>query len=363
MLNVFALRASGAELLQFGESVRSFGMGGVRIPGSTDAGNFLWNPAALAFNNGFRMTLFNMGGGLNGTQAAEYARELSSGADINGLTPFYGKPLWVGGGGFAAAAVPYLGLGYYTRAHLDFILENPAFPNVDMTYFSDTGTMLGGALPIGDYFSMGLNLKRIQRTGGHQQIGTATLTSLSDPATLISSFQNAGSAIGFDLGVMLRRHDLPMNPTVGIGWQDVGSTAFTKTGGAEAPDAIKDNMTASVSIDGDALLAGFAAGLEYRHIGNSNEQIGKKLHVGAELSLPLLDLRAGFYQGYTSYGLGLDLWLMQLDVASYTVEKGAYPGQTPDGRIQVGMSINIGFDPSFELMEFGGKKRKVKQRR
>lgn len=355
--------AQATELRQFGESVRTYGMGGVRIPDSTDGGAFMWNPAALTYTEGFRLTLANVGGGFNATQASTYASKISSVSSSDSLSPFYGKPLWVGGGGYAAAAIPHFGLGYYTQAYLDFLLRNPAFPNLDLTYYSDTGVMMGGSLGIGPYASLGLNLKRIVRSGSYQQIGTNTLATLNDTSTLIDSFSNQGSAIAFDLGFMFRVHDAPMNPTLGLSWQDVGGTAFTKIGGAAAPDGIKDNMTLGATLDGSTLLAGLSGGVEYRHIGESSEQIGKKLHVGAELSLPLIDLRAGLYQGYTTYGLGLDLWVIQLDLASYSVEKGVYPGQTPDGRVQVGLSINLGFNPDFALMEMNSKRRKVKQRR
>ena len=36
--------------------------------------------------------------------------------------------------------------------------------------------------------------------------------------------------------------------------------------------------------------------------------------MGAEVSIAMFDLRAGFYQGYTTYGLGMDLWLLKFDI-------------------------------------------------
>ena len=163
---------------------------------------------------------------------------------------------------------------------------------------------------------------------------------------------------------MYRFDDIPLNPTLAFAWTDVGKTEFTKIGGVAAPPGIKDVQTASLTFDADSVLAGFAAGIEYRHMSDSSEQFGKKIHVGAELDLPLLTLRGGFYQGYTTYGIALDFWLVQFDLASYTVETGAYPGQTGDGRVQVGLSMNLGFDPSFNLVQInGGSGRGVKKRR
>ena len=143
----------------------------------------------------------------------------------------------------------------------------------------------------------------------------------------------------------------------------MGSTAFQQTGGATAPERQKDNLVLGMTVDGSIPFLGMAAGFEYRHISDTGEQIGKKLHLGAEVSLAMFDLRAGFYQGYTSYGLGLDLWLLQLDAAWYQIEKGVYPGQTPDERVQLGLMMNLEFDPNFSLVGAGGKKRRLKQRR
>lgn len=163
---------------------------------------------------------------------------------------------------------------------------------------------------------------------------------------------------------MYRLEELPLNPTFGFSWTDVGKTEFTQIGGAAAPPGIQDVQTASLTFDADSLLAGISAGIEYRHINNASEQLGKKVHAGIELSLPFIDVRGGFYQGYTTYGIGMDFWLIQFDLASYTVEKGAYPGQTGDGRIQAGLSMNLGFDPSFNLIQIkGGSGRGVKKRR
>ena len=89
----------------------------------------------------------------------------------------------------------------------------------------------------------------------------------------------------------------------------------------------------------------------------------KKIHVGAEIQLGFMDVRAGFYQGYFGYRLGIDLWLLQLDAALYTVEKGIYAGQTPEQKLQVGLLFDMEFDPNFKLTETGGKRRKLKQRR
>jgi hypothetical protein len=74
--------------------------------------------------------------------------------------------------------------------------------------------------------------------------------------------------------------------------------------------------------------------------------MGKKINLGLELSWPIIDVRGGFQQGYLSYGVGCDIWLFRLDLASYGVELGEYPGQLEDRRYMLQMTFDFGVDPS-----------------
>ncbi|RLD16369.1 MAG: hypothetical protein DRI36_05735, partial [Caldiserica bacterium] len=67
----------------------------------------------------------------------------------------------------------------------------------------------------------------------------------------------------------------------------------------------------------------------------------KKLHLGAEADLKILKLRGGFYQGYPSFGLGLDLWFLEIDYAFWGRELGRYPGQIPEWNHMI--SIRLSF--------------------
>ena len=363
LILLFLSRAAlAAELIQLGETVRSFGMGGVRVYGPNDAGTFLSNPAALSYMKGMNLEIFNMNLGVNGVQAYNDFKNVNL-SGPSSFSQLYGKHLWVGGQGYASFTLPYFGFAAYDQAYIDFLLHNPAYPTLDMTYLNDYALALGGSIPLGPGGSFGITAKRINRVGGPQQIGPSILNSATlTSKQLIDQFQNKGSAYGLDMGLMYKL-PVPLNPTLSLAWQDVGSTAFIMSGGSTAPERIKDNLTMSATFEQELLLAGIAGGIEYRHITDNNEQFGKKVHLGAEVSLLMFDFRAGFYQGYTTYGAGLDLWLMQLDVASYTVERGAYPGQTPDQRLQFGLNMNFSFDPDFNLTDMGGKKRRLKQRR
>ena len=72
--------------------------------------------------------------------------------------------------------------------------------------------------------------------------------------------------------------------------------------------------------------------------------MGSNLGLGLELGLPLLNLRGGMSQGYYTAGAGIDLGMIQADVATWGVELGAYPGQSVDRRYMAQLTIQLGID-------------------
>ncbi len=358
------------ELYEPIQTIRQLGMGGVYVFNEGDSASFFQNPAYTCYTEGFNFQIFNIGMGVGDLGAvadlSANSGTVPSPSGFTGLSPYFGKNLWLNVGGHTSITLPCFGFGGYYNGVTSFSLQNPAFPVMKTQYLSEYSIQTGFAVPIGSLLSVGVDIKRVNRTGGPLDLGPETLVNLSDAnslTNLVSQFQNAGVGYGVDAGVVSRFSMLPFNPTLSVSWRDVGATAFQMTGGADAPERQKDNLVAGLTFDGSIPLLGVAGGVEYRHINDTGVQIGKKLHAGVELSLAFLDARAGFHQGYTTYGVGLDFWLIQMDAAWYKVEKGAYPGQTPDERAQFGLRMQLEFDPNFNLVDTGGKKRRLKQRR
>ncbi|MNL63779.1 hypothetical protein D3C87_1879440 [compost metagenome] len=123
------------------------------------------------------------------------------------------------------------------------------------------------------------------------------------------------------------------------------------------------NLSAGAAVGFDLPGLDWTFGVEGRHLLDNDVQLGKKLHVGTEVSLPFIDVRAGLNQGYMSYGVGLNFLIFRLDAVSYVEELGVYPGQTADNRYMVGLTVDLSFDANFNFQDNNGKKRKLKQRR
>lgn len=359
-----AVPAFGTELFEYQRPINAMGMGGVYLPFVKDTDAVMWNPARLGEVEELSWEIFDINAGLNGLDMMNQLGETGNctGSCYDG---YYGKPIWVGYFGKTSFSAPRMGVVGFNSGYLEGTLHNPAFPEFNLTFINDYGVAVGFGTPIAPGVTAGLTLKRIARWGGTQLISLSSLTSEGGSGTqnLMDQFQNKGTGYGFDLGAQWRVPSPLLDTVVAVHWQDVGYTAFTKTDGAQAPPIIQDNVSLGVGTGMDLPGLDWRAGFEYRHIGLEGEQIGKKLHFGAELGIPLITLRAGLNQGYPTVGTSFDLFFFRIDAASYTEEVGVYPGQTPSNRIKIGLSMELSVDANFKFTTKDGARRKLKRRR
>lgn len=360
--------ARADELYEVPRPVSVRGMGGVHLPWVSDVDAVMWNPAVLAETTALSWEIGGLGFGANGKEVFDTYKAMKDKKDAGLCSDpecyeeFFGQPIHVEYLGKSSFSMPYWGFTVFTSGLAEGTLHNPAFPALDMTYVADYGFMTGVGFNLLPGLSGGVTFKRINRRGGSQEIDLSTMTTSS--STIMDQFDQRGVGYGVDFGLLYR---LPspgiIQNTVALHWQDVGSTAFLPEGGHEAPTRIKDNLSLGVGTMIDLPGLDLRTGVEYRHINLQGEQLGKKLHMGVELGLPLIDVRAGLNQGYPTLGAGLDFWLLRLDAAYYKEEVGVYPGQTPSERVQVGLNLELSFDANFKFSDSQGKKRKLKQRR
>ncbi len=363
----FYISASAAEIFEFSRPIRAQGMGGVYLPFVEPVDAVLWNPAVLADNSGLAYEIANLGLGANGLATYNVINTYSKcGSALSCYDPLYGVPIWIGLNGKTSLAVGNFGATLFTFTSLNTALHNPAFPELDTTFNKDDGALVGMGFHVARMTSVGLTLKQIRRWGGTQAIGVSTLTGGAlSVSTLQNNFNSKGTGYGFDVGGETKIPGL-ISTIFSAHWQDVGSTSFVQTAGGPPPDRIHDNL--SLGIGTEFVIPGlsFRSGVEYRNVTLQGEQIGKKIHLGAELGLPFVDLRAGLNQGYTTYGVGVDVLFFRIDAATYTEELGVYPGQSPSARLEVGLSFSMSVDADFGFLTGGNgryKNQKLKQRR
>jgi len=74
---------------------------------------------------------------------------------------------------------------------------------------------------------------------------------------------------------------------------------------------------------------------------NPNGSLYRTLHLGGETHFSILVPRVGINQGYLAAGLGIDLKIFQLDLATYGEEMTLNPGGLEDRRYALRLGFQI----------------------
>ncbi|WP_409478005.1 hypothetical protein [Pseudobdellovibrio sp. HCB154] len=355
----FSFQASAIELFQMGQSARSLGMGGTSIAFARGTDAIFNNPAALSKVNGFSLNMITFGPAIS-TNAQDLVDGFDDDFDQSDVDELYGKKVFSEVTGYGGLVVPYVGVGAYSNNTLLMSFNNPSFPTFNVDFTSDYAYVVGGAIPVTDNFSLGVAGRHVKRWQGRADILVSSLIGSNPEDVIEAQLLNKGKGNALDLAALYTFKG-PWTVDLAAVWKDVGDTKFTPTQG-DGPDRQENNLIFGAAASKEFGFINWTNAFEYKFIRNTGN-VTKKLHLGTEVSLALIDIRAGYNQGYVSYGLGVDLWFLQVDVAAYTAELGATAGQTPNDRYQASVSLNLDFDSNFKLTNANGKRRRLQQRR
>lgn len=348
-ISFFAFSARAQNLREMWMSVRAMGMGNAYSGIVDDADALFYNPAGLAKIRGLQWTLFDPAVGANGIQAYDAYKTFSGNGTLEDkLREFYGKKYWAHVQLKSTVALPGVALGVFGASDLDLRLENPAYSKLYLNSFNDYGITGGTAVTlVPRLLTVGMSLRRTTRIGSAQAIGASSLSSLST-TDIEAQLKNKGTAYAADFGLNL---EIPtaFPTTFSFVWKNIGNTQFSHESGAQAPQGDRNEMIVALATQFELPIGMLRAAIDYKYISWEPVQMGRKINMGAELDLPALDLRAGFHQGYFSYGVGIDLALLRLDVASYGAELGVYPGQYEDRRYMLQLSMDMNFNAGQSL--------------
>jgi hypothetical protein len=141
------------------------------------------------------------------------------------------------------------------------------------------------------------------------------------------------SGYGADLGLMWV---LPgRNPFhLGLTVQNAGDTKLQPKQDGEQGRSLKQTVNVGLGYRLNAHLSHMLLALDFRDATAELEtNIFKRLHIGAELAVgELFGITAGWNQGYPGAGLYTDLYLIRLDLGTYTQEIGDSAGVRADTR-------------------------------
>lgn len=336
-----------ANAADIGLSVRALGMGNAYTAIVNNSDALFYNPAGYAKMGGFNWTIIDPAIGVNNIDSyQDYLDIAEDSSDVTSImNELYGEQATVYTGAKSLFSIGGFAFGAYGVTDGNFLVNNPVFPNIDASYRLDFGFVAGFGLDLVDnILSFGVQARRVSRQGGTVPIGVSTIATLNSE-NIQNEFNRSGVGYGFDTGLILTMPG-SLKPTLSFTWRDMGDTSFEPSSDSVlAPNPTKQEQIIGLGLIYESTLMDVKPTIDYRFLNDSTQQIGKKVNLGVEVSWPLLDVRAGFHQGYYTLGTSFDLWIFRLDAATYGVELGEYPGQLEDRRYMLQMSFEFGIDP------------------
>lgn len=360
LILILSTKVYSQEYREVGTSIRALGMGNAFTAIVNDKDSLFYNPAGLNKVEGIYLTLFDLGLGINGLDKQDLLNNVDSSDIAATITALAGEQIWLNYKGKAAFTMGNFAAAYFYDGFLSTLVENPTFPTVNISYFNDIGYAAGFGFGVTPMISMGVVTKVINRTGGTVPIGMDVLDSL-DSATIESEVNKTGKGYALDYGL---NFNLPAANYISFVYKNIGNTAYQATGSGDNPPSDDSEMIIGWGMDIDLPGLNIRPAIDYKHINDSSTPLGKKLHFGLELDLPLLTVRGGINQGYYTWGFSASLGPLEIDFANYAVELGVYPGQNEDRRLILSMKVEFGFDMDFNFVDYGSVNRqRLKQRR
>jgi hypothetical protein len=350
---------AGEQIIRPYQSIRSSGMGGVRLTTGLYDENFFGNPARASQNPKIRVTileLVNLEASLNtigniGTVISGGDDVLSQLSDTAG-TNNHMRLQTV----FPAVYIPNMGggkmsygLGLLSSIQADLDLRQ-SFA-LDPTVISDIGPALLVARRFGDNneLTVGVTVNatyRLSSNTGFTLIDMVQGKSIS-PTQSGGEGAHVDGSIGaiYDLPVKLKEWDLQVAATV----NNVADGRYSNLGVSLAdlgrlprgqPRAFGFGIAARKPSLGSLLDTTVA--FEVSDIGNNpHGSLFRLLHIGAETRWRVILMRAGINQGYPTAGVGFDFRFFTIDTAYYAEEMSLNAGGRADHRVALKLAFQV----------------------
>ncbi|MFM8315951.1 MAG: hypothetical protein ACKOA8_16860, partial [Deltaproteobacteria bacterium] len=357
LLTILLLACSSSfainEYYSLSKSIRSQGMGGAFFGLSDDEYALFSNPAGLSLRNSGTEVMLRLNGHVSSNAISGFSDfknldSLNIKQAIDLLDKYKDKPLQGNAGILPYFLTRNLAIGilladtklnfniYKSAADIGALL--PSDVVADLTFLSDSGLVVGYAHSVLDpNFHIGANLKGIFRAGGRQPFTAQQYFAENSIDFDPKQIGGSGFGIDLDLGATYEFTNLPFGVAsrASIVLQNILATQFTYSKQyAGAPGLVR---TANVGwytvfegvsiIDNFHLLADISdipmGGEDDKDFGARNTgSFFKKVHLGVEIPMGRFSVRAGLNQGYLTAGLGLNLYALRIDLATYGEDIG-----------------------------------------
>lgn len=341
------------------QSVRSAAMGGVRYTTGLYDENFFANPARAADNPTWRIDIVNTTLEVNSGALENFDKLTGDGDEVENAASTVGTnnhvrfqnvlPAVYWPRIFSSKHSMAVGLIQSLQADID-IRRNLS---VDPTVVSDIGPAVTYARRLlkDDRLTVGITGHVTYRVVSKDNF--STIDYIRDGTFKVKEKAAEGMHYDFDIGAT---HDIPWSPNQ---WKFQGAFAVNNILGGKY-----DNMKVDIISGETGRMTNqprtFNAGLsgtrpnflgiakatlafEITDIGNNtNGSLFRTIHMGGELNLwDYIMVRGGINQGYFTAGVGFDLPVLKIDLATYGEEMSLNAGGLEDRRyaLRIGLSI------------------------
>lgn len=360
------------EIDYIGRSPRALLMGDAFTAIADDEYTLFYNAAALGRNASVSATPLDPNFGLS-----NLLEDMDRFSNFPSTAPLIAErimdvPIYFQVSAYPTVKMAQFAFTLFLNDRTSMLLRNAVHPVLDVDYRYDRGFVTGfafnmgsGALTTkgkkgaksttsaGNRLSIGFAIKHINRDGLANQFdlfGTKLLNKISSGASDVKALKEAlgyakGKAWGYDTGIEYSASSGMSLFTAGLSIQDIGTTRFKEyQGNTDVP-----NQEMSMHL-GTAFKQDFGI-FDYTLSADLHPLMGpvdfaRQIHLGAELSLPVISLMAGLSEGYVSYGVSLKLWPLKITTGFYSVEKGAEYRQQEAKRFLLYLSL---FDFSIDI--------------
>jgi len=226
--------------------------------------------------------------------------------------------------------------------------RQPSIPILYLNTDNRAGVVLATGISILENFELGLAVKPTHRWHIQGEMAVTDILDLSEGAEFDDY---AESAYGFGVGVDLAGVWKPISQLrFALLIENIGDMSYLGDD-EDRPSAILQKISSGFWFR-HTMVAGWNLDLsgDWQDMVNRNGyNILRQTHFGIELGRSIFtsDHDVGFLiglgQGYPSWGVFLDMWLLRLEISQYTRELAALPGQRPDQRFNATLQSSMSF--------------------
>jgi hypothetical protein len=312
------------------------GMGGAFTAVADDSNAPFYNPAGLDNIQSSSFQILNISADITYPSLYPNLYNSLNGAStsnpstyVSAFNSVAGQSLYARVGDYSNYTTHDFAIGLLTNNQaLGVANASPTTTNLaSLAALSDSGIVISGAYGFfNHHLQVGGTLMGLYQM--FENVPSLTVSQASALSSTLSNNLSHGFGVVGNLGAIYH-FDLPLNPTLGASILNVGTASFGDAG------SLPQLINAGVGIDPDIGFGRLLADIDYVDVTNYLYYTGDSLWLhtrfGVQYQFPeILTVSAGLYEGYPTFGVGIDLWAFEVNASYYTEEASPVPGLNPD---------------------------------